>query len=290
MYPNDASADDPLIDKKSKAERLQRLQEEYQIPGYLSELIFVLEEYELYLVIDDSSSMNGYAGSGSTRWEELQEVVRIFLKIGLLVDNNGIDVAFMNRRFTGYDGKKTRFTKIHTESNINNLFSEKPFGITPSSETLTEVMAIHTQKPKIIIIATDGEPTDKKGRVCLKEFEEILTGRDHDKNFISVLFCSDDEHVLQTYLKWDRCIKNMDVLDDYDNEKKEVNAIQGSDFEYTMGYHVFRLIASSVIKELDDVNEKKLKFTKNGKLIWNHNNEKKKKKKNTLRSLFCCTQ
>lgn len=55
--------------------------------------------------------------------------------------------------------------------------------------------------------------------------------------------------------KLDKEIPNIDTLDDYTSELKEVKKAQGKKFKYTFGDHIVRLLLGP---ELDQLDEKKI--------------------------------
>ena len=53
--------------------------------------------FDVVMLLDDSGSMTNRAGSGRSRWEELREITEIAIQIGCFLDENGVDVEFLNR-------------------------------------------------------------------------------------------------------------------------------------------------------------------------------------------------
>jgi hypothetical protein len=51
----------------------------------------------------------------------------------------------------------------------------------------------------------------------------------------SVLVFLDDDDCIGYLNDWDKKISNLDVVDDYRNEKKEIQARQGKDFPFSFG-------------------------------------------------------
>lgn len=56
-----------------------------------------LTNYDFCLVLDDSGSMQTAVEGNKTRWSELLEVAQIAVEIGSALDDNGVDVMFLNR-------------------------------------------------------------------------------------------------------------------------------------------------------------------------------------------------
>ena len=87
-----------------------------------------------------------------TRWEELKEVVRIVIRIATIFDD-GIDINFLNRQ--NYENVKNLAT-------VDYILNEQPYGLTPLNRVLEEVLFKYqnSNKPVLIVVATDGIPTD----------------------------------------------------------------------------------------------------------------------------------
>ena len=55
-------------------------------------------------------------------------------------------------------------------------------------------------------------------------------------NLIDIFFeLIDDDECIGYLNDWDRKIPNLDVVDDYRNEKKEIQACQGKNFPFSFG-------------------------------------------------------
>lgn len=81
-----------------------------------------LSAYEIVLVLDDSGSMASATSLGKTRWKELQEVARIAIEIGCALDENGVDIIFLNR-----EGR----SNVRTWAEAETLFKHGPNGGLP---------------------------------------------------------------------------------------------------------------------------------------------------------------
>ena len=108
----------------------------------------------------------------------------------------------------------------------------------------------------LILIATDGVPTDERGRTDIRTLEHVLrnernpanripvtfivcTGRQTRFSFSierDVLFLFPDDKQSMAYLNhWDRILPNLDVVDDYRTERQEVQAHRGHNFPFSFG-------------------------------------------------------
>ena len=66
----------------------------------------------------------------------------------------------------------------------------------------------------------------------------------------------------------DSKISALDVIDDFDSEKAQVLKAQGENFQYTFGLHVVRLLLSSIIPELDNMDTQKIKIDQHGNIVY----------------------
>ncbi|CAF3701508.1 unnamed protein product [Rotaria sp. Silwood1] len=73
---------------------------------------------------------------------------------------------------------------------------------------------------------TDGIPTDERGQTDIHTLEHVLKNERQPTNLIpvTIIACTDDEQCIGYLNDWDRKIPNLDVVDDYRSEKKEIQA------------------------------------------------------------------
>jgi len=238
----------------TKSQKIDKLIREYEIDNLFSEKLDILSNYEIVLLIDDSGSMNTPLSNSkhNTRWDELKEVVNIVIKIATIFDDDGIDIYFLNRY------NRNNIKDLDT---VNYILTDKPYGLTPLNNSLLKIMSRYhnSTKPVLIVIATDGIPTDNNGISDVKNFTKTLKNRNSNKFYISFLACSDQESDVGYLNKLDKQIKNIDTLDDYNSELQEVKNAQGKKFSYTFGDHIVRLLLGPICPELDKLDEKKIR-------------------------------
>lgn len=70
---------------------------------------------------------------------------------------------------------------------------------------------------------------------------------------MSILACSDNDNEVGYLNKLDQDIKNLDVLDDFTSENKEVQRRHGGTAPYTLGDHVARYMLGPVFPAYDKV-------------------------------------
>lgn len=230
---------------------------EHKIAPYIQEDLSILENYEIVIICDDSSSMLTPTENG-TRWTELKAAVEIIVQFGGILDEDGVDIWFLNR-------SETPYKNIRSIDQVRNLFDDKPCGRTPLTATLKAVMDSPTTKPKIIFIATDGVPTNDDGQPDTDNFTKLLKNRNSKRNRITILTCTNDEYDTAFLNSLDDKIDDLDVTDDYITEKNIILKIQGSNFQYSYGDHIIKMLLGAVLNKYDDLNEKKIRTRGTGK-------------------------
>lgn len=240
-----------------KGYHVDELLRKYEIDKLYSEKFSILEDYDIVFLLDDSGSMNTplHEGPYDTRWDELKGVVKIVVEIATIFDDDGIDIYFLNR---------DPVFSVNSVANIDNILRDKPYGRTPLTERCNNIFSRfnNSEKPVLLVIATDGMPTDKRGHININEFSSCITNRNCDNIYISFLACSDSDSDVAYLNKLDKKVKNVDTLDDYLSERKEVIAVQGKEFSYSLGDHTSRLLLGPLCPELDSLDETKRKKRK----------------------------
>ena len=123
------------------------------------------------------------------------------------------------------------------------------------------MIQIYNDKPVLVVVATDGVPT-KNGYLDINNFKQCISTKDHSKFYISFLACSDNESEVGYLNELDINVENVDTLDDYISEKKEVQKVQGTEFNYKFSDHIVRLLLGPLCPEMDKLDEVKLSKTK----------------------------
>ena len=257
---------------QARLERFKDLIRYYNITDDAAFELRALEGFDIVMILDDSSSMRTpiidreHPGINSpfhvfpTRWDELKEIVTIVIDLAATVDPDGIDVYFLNRQ---------PLLRVADSSQLNATFSHPPNGPTPLTRVLQYVLdlkrhTVHDRK-LLILIATDGIPTNDSGQNDLDNLERVLREERYpsiDRIFVTFLACTNDLDSVAYLNRFDRTIPYVDVLDDYQSERAEVLAIQGKNFPFSYGDYVVKLLMGSVNPWYDHLDEKKVKRTK----------------------------
>lgn len=140
---------------------------------------------------------------------------------------------------------------------IKTAFMSPPAGATPIVPILKTILKQQEliYEGRIIMIATDGEPTDERNYVNIPQLKQVLVKERAYNDYISFLACTDDDSAIAYLNKWDKDLPRLDVTDDYLNEKKEVLAAQGRNFSFTYGDYVVKTMLGSVVPEIDRLDE-----------------------------------
>jgi hypothetical protein len=246
----------------SRESRFREIINKHEISNEFSSRLQLLNGFKIVFIFDDSGSMQTVLQDSplntsntlfrATRWDELQYFASISLDIASLFDANGSDVYFLNRT-------PSPVRNVHNIADIQQYFAHKPHGFTPLSRVLTTVLednAPHRlcEKKLLIIIATDGEPTNDQGKVNIPEFKNALLSRG-PKVFTTIVACTDDDESVRYLNKWDKKMKKLDVVDDYRSEREEVKRAKGMNYTFTFGDYVVKSLIGSVDPTLDGLDE-----------------------------------
>jgi len=193
--------------------------------------------WDIVLICDDSGSMSTRTENG-TRWQELKRSVELLVNLCCALDSDGIDVLFLNRR-----GKHN----VTSMAQVADLFKAEPSGSTPLAKALSEALGRKTEKPMLVILATDGVPDS------MERFVAALEARPDDV-YVSLLACSDNDDEVGYLNALDDRLPRLDVLDDYHSERREVQRVQGN-VDYTLGDHCARMLLGAVFDKYDKLDE-----------------------------------
>jgi hypothetical protein len=240
---------------EQKIYRFQQVCRELEINDYFASKIRQLENYEIVIIADDSGSMSspikptGAFSAPKTRWDELKQTIRYIAEIACLMDNSGVDLYFLNR--------DPIYNLKHPALVLNNVFTVLPMGFTPLGETFDRVIREkrdflsnkEIKKDLLVIMITDGQPTDNRGNVDIRGLYTRLHNRDSRKIKVSIVACTDDNTTMGYLNKWDHEINGLDVVDDFNTEKEQVIKQRGETFSF--GDYVVKLMIGAIDPEID---------------------------------------
>ena len=205
-----------------------------------------LEGYDIVVLVDDSGSMNtpatAAAGGGGdafarqvTRWTEVQQFANRVVELATCLDPDGIDLRFLNR---------PGFSNVASMAQVAQAFSAPPSGLTPLAFAVSSILrdkaAVIIEKKLLLVIATDGQPTDSQGKVNIAEFTSVLSQRSQ-KVSVAIVACTDDEASVGYLNHLDKTCPGVDVCDDFLSERREVLAARGSGYAFSYGDYVVKV-------------------------------------------------
>jgi len=251
--------------QRSDDERLGEFQQvvnRYEINHTFATKLRALDGYEIVFICDDSGSMNTPLGDLAgpfvkvpSRWDELKQTVSIVVDIASVLDPDGVDIYFLNRE---------PLFHVRNSSELIPIFAVPAAGPTPIVPVLRRVLRDKQhqieERKLLILLATDGVPTDSQGKRDIRSFEYVLKHERNPTNRIpvTIIACTDDDDCIGYLNEWDKKIPNLDVVDDYRSEKKEIQGRQGKNFPFSFGDYVVKILMGGVDSWFDDLDEKKV--------------------------------
>jgi hypothetical protein len=225
---------------------------------FSNRLLKYLVMTKIVFVFDDSGSMNSVLSDSplntgvfkATRWDELKNFSKISIDLANIFNPEGIDIHFLNR------------PAARNVRNLNDLepyLVNKPSGFTPMRRVLETVLRENdpvalAERKLLIVIVTDGEPTDDYGKEDISGLKYALQSR--AKNvYTTIVSCTDEDNTMDYLNNWDRIIPRLDVVDDYRNEKSEVLKAKGARFPFSYGDYIVKILIGSMDPELDNMDE-----------------------------------
>jgi hypothetical protein len=168
-----------------------------------------------------------------------------------LFNTNGTDVYFLNR-----PGIKN----VQSFEQLKPYFDQPPRGYTPLTRAFREILKENSgmalnEKKLLVLIVTDGEPTTDSGTVDIKSFKRVLQERNHNV-YTTIVTCTDEQSSVDYLNKLDRQLPRLDVVDDYRNEKLEIQTARGRQFPFSFGDYVVKCLMGSIDPQLDKSDEK----------------------------------
>ncbi|CAF4200133.1 unnamed protein product, partial [Adineta steineri] len=98
------------------------------------------------------------------------------------------------------------------------------------------------------LLATDGVPTDERERTDIHTLEHVLKNERKPTNQIPVTFivCTDDDQSMAYLNDWDKKIPNLDVVDDYRSERKQIQACRGTNMAFSFGDYIVKILLGGI--------------------------------------------
>ncbi|CAF1386621.1 unnamed protein product [Adineta ricciae] len=241
----------------------------YEINATFASKLRGLDGYEIVVICDDSGSMNtelsdvsGPYGQAPTRWDELKHTVSIVVDLASVLDPDGVDIYFLNR---------APIFNVRSSQELIPSFSIPPEGPTPIVSVLRQVLRDKekqiAERKLLVLLATDGVPTDKQGHANIDELRRVLKYErsSTERIPVTIIACTDDDECMSYLNDWDVTIPNLDVVDDYKSEKKQILACQKQSFPFSFGDYVVKIMMGGVDEWFDQLDEKRVSLDNYGR-------------------------
>ena len=249
-----------------RLERLRQVAGRYEIrPDFVAKLRQI-ESYQLVMLCDDSGSMNTPVTPGPgapkydpysmtkppTRWDELCRTTSAVVELASCLTDS-ISIFFLNR---------PPLFNVNSADQVHAAFRyAPPSGFTPLTKVVSNIISANAQilqeRRMLLIIATDGEPTDEYGTRDVKGFLNMLKHKPGNV-FVQIMACTDDDASVGWLNQADDSIPNVDVTDDYYSEREEVLKIQGQSFHFSFGDYLCKALLGPIDKYFDELDEVKI--------------------------------
>jgi hypothetical protein len=195
-----------------------------------------------------------------TRWEELREQLKLLFDICTeheLVER-GVDVFFIHDPQNG-SGLKDR-DEVRSWEELEELLPRSPAHGTPTIATVERMFEPWRMVPEeeklLTMIFTDGEPTD--GRIGQLKASLEKKQNQFPNSYITIVLCTDNEVVVNSFNQLDKSAPGLDVMDDYYSERAEILQKQGAGFQFSREDYAIKLVLGSMIELWDRLDERKL--------------------------------
>ena len=233
--------------------RLTPIARRYEISRYMLSRLAQLRQYEIVIVCDDSGSMNTpLSYTQQTRWNRLCDIIKIVLEIAIIFDSNGVDIYFLNH---------PPIHNVKQLSTIEHIFSREPCGYTPLVPILRHIFQLPPSrcghdKQLLVLVATDGAPTDANDMENISELESVLRNdRKIETTFVNFLICTDDPECIRHLRRWDQSMDNVDVIDEFSAERARIRRRYGNSFPFSFGDHISRALLGAIDPLIDEMND-----------------------------------
>ena len=239
------------LSPEEKTSLLDKLCINYNIHEQYKNLLWEINDKHIIVLCDDSGSMNTKVDNmGNSRWNELSVTVSHILEIAHIFDPLRMDIHFLNR---------PPIYGVKTTEQIMQEFRRPPTGGTPLISKLYQIEEFYRnyQYGKLLIIATDGSPTDSK-YADYREVNECMAKFMQQQYNVSFLICTEQPDQIQYINNIDKQYNKLDVSDDYITELREIRNTQGSKYNFSYGDYIVKVLVGSINKKLDSLDETKL--------------------------------
>ena len=245
----------------ARMEKLKRLAAQFEIRPDFVPRLRKLENFGIVMLCDDSGSMNTAVdapahsaadpyGRVRTRWIEMCETASVVCELGTALNDGGVDVYFLNR---------PPALGVTSAAQLQQVFGyAPPQGYTPLTSRFNFVLQqkreVLRERNLLVLIATDGEPTDDAGGKDIASFLRAIKARPNTC-FVQIMACTDVEADIAWMKRLDEETKGIDLIDDFRSEREAVLRAQGKDFSFTYGDYVVKALLGPTDEYFDKLTE-----------------------------------
>lgn len=230
-----------------------------------------LQDFKIVFIFDDSDTMNLTLNESPlnntmpkmlqkvTRWQELIAFANVALNIARYFNDcdgcgnaQGSDVYFLNSPSV----KNVKDSQSFINEYLANM---KPQGDSSNmdkifnlvlSENADLVKGTKSAKKLLIIILTDGEKKDAEFK------KSLMSRRPINRIYVNIVITTDNKETVSYMNRWDKEILNLDVIDDYNSEKREVKLRKGLQHHFSYGDYVCKCMIGSLDFSTDRMDER----------------------------------
>lgn len=203
---------------------------------------------DVAVIVDNSGSMatkemctipleRGFTQVEQTRWEQ---ACKFYDTMVSLFELGQIQHArYTMNSITPYQTKS--FSRFYNEIG-------DPNGETPTIGSIERALS-HGTKDILLIIITDGQPSDCEMFEVGTKIKELKRKYTRGTVYISFVACTENQTAVKFLDQIDRKIKNLDVTDDYYTEYCQVLRVTGKPMSYDQ--YITKAILGPIVRELD---------------------------------------
>lgn len=224
------------------------MMERYEISWRFRQILSDLCDFEIAVVIDDSGSMKtNLLNSQRSRWDVIRLMTNICIEIGRIFVRRGVDMYFLN---------KVPILQVKDLETADQIMNRAPSGYTPLVPVLKYIFnlpptRIGHDKKQLVIILTDGAPTDQNNRENLHEFEDLMRNeREPRTTFVNVLVCNENHDYANILRSWTQTMNNFAVMDHYEDEINWVRAEHGPHCRLSFGAFMAKMMTGALDQNL----------------------------------------
>ncbi|VEU35453.1 unnamed protein product [Pseudo-nitzschia multistriata] len=244
MFPNQEGRNQPNIGSPISGNGNVKLKDQ----GYSSGLIYSIGLNNVICplriwVVDNSGSMkkrDGHRISENkrtkqpfllecTRWAEMQDTVEYHARMAAQLESPTV-FRLLNKASTGQQqfsiGERGhQFIQEDLNIALETIWRTVPNGKTPLVEHIYQIRSVimpirnslcQDGQKVVVVIATDGLPTDSSGTICLERFKVALRSLLQLPILLVIRLCTDMKSVVKFYHKLDADLEyKLEVLDDF---------------------------------------------------------------------------